>query len=129
MIIKVLILNTCLLVNALGGPKTENNKKDSGTYEISKVQAYKGKGLEAAYKIKYNNPVTNKIRFFEVIKTNEQYKNYFLADFILVEKVNNGSKMICYPTGWESLKFIKVTELKETCQLIIKGEILSERME
>lgn len=126
MLIKGIIFKVLVLLN--GDPRTEcvQNIIENGTYEIVKSQSYSGKNLETVYKINYKNNTTNSLRFFEVIKTDTQIKNYFLADFLLIERVKDGSKMICYPTGWECLKAIKETELRETCQLIVKGKIASE---
>lgn len=126
MIIKIIILEVLLSLNLVKDPLISQNKNDNGTYEVLKVQSYSGKSLEALYKINYKNNITNSLRFFEVIKTDVHIKNYFLADFLLVEKVKASSGIICYPTGWESSKDIKVSELKETCQLIVKGKIVPE---
>lgn len=129
MIIKIIILEALLSLNILTDSKIIQNKSDNGTYEIVKMQSYKGKNLEAVYKINYKNSITNSLRFFEVIKTDRHIKDYFLADFLLIERVKNSPKIICYPTGWESIKAIKESELKETCRLIVKGKIVSESID
>jgi hypothetical protein len=129
MIIKIIILEVLLSLNVITDPEILQNKSDTGTYEIVKVQSYMGKNLEAVYKINYKNKTTNSLRFFEVIKTDRHIKDYFLADFLLIERVKSSQKIICYPTGWESLKAIKESELKETCQLIVKGKIVSASIE
>jgi hypothetical protein len=126
MIIKTIVLSVFLFVNCLTNKMTPQVVNDSEVYEIIKTQSYQGKNLEAVYKINYKNKLTNHIRFFEVIKTDSYIKNHFLADFLLIEKAKNNQEFIFYPTGWESIKAIKESELKETCQLVIKGEISPE---
>jgi len=129
MLLKVILINTLLVCNFLKSSKTENRTNDNASYNVVKMQTFKGHGLEAVYKIYYYNKSTNTARFFEVIKTSSEIKSYFLADYLLVEKVKSGSKFIYYPTGWESIKYINVSELKQTCQSVVKGEIHSELME
>lgn len=128
MVIKIVILKILLVLNIIPEVGFSQSTIENGTYEIVRIQSYTGKSLEAAYKINYRSS-TNSLRFFEVIKTDTHIKSYFLADFLLIEKIKGCSKMICYPTGWESLKSIKEIELRETCQLIIRGKIVSEAME
>ena len=126
MVFKLILCQVLFFMNTAKEPKIAQTKIDSGTYEVIKSNSYSGKSLEAVYKINYKNAKTNKQRFFEVIKTDAQIKNYFLADYLLIERDKNNSRIICYPTGWESLKAINVSELKVTCQMIIKGQMLAE---
>jgi hypothetical protein len=127
--VKLVLLSSFLLWNLLSVFDTKQTGTDTAVYEVVKVQSYQGKCLQAVFKINYKNKRTHNLRFFEVIKTNAKIKNHFLADFLLIERIKNGQKMIYYPTGWESVKSIKEKELKETCQLIVKGSISSETME
>lgn len=90
------------------------------------MTSYKGNNLETLYKITYKNNQKKELRFFEVIKTDDFIKNHFLADFLLVERIKNNPKLICYPTGWESLKAINEKELKEVCLHIVNGEVTPE---
>lgn len=87
---------------------------------IVKNQAYNGRSLDALFKITYSNPASKEKRFFEVIKTDNNLKNFFLADYLLVEKIN--AKTEYYPLGWMSDK-ITETDIKLNCRSIIKGEI------
>lgn len=123
------ILNVILLFGGLNESKIETKKNDAGSYEVIKSPTYKGQALETVYKITYHNKITNTTRFFSVIKANSRIKDYFLADFLLVEKNKSGSQLIFYPTGWGSIKFINVAELKQTCKQVVDGEIRSESME
>lgn len=128
MIFKLIIVQLLLSFNTTNTVLV-TSKAEKGIYQVEKNSTFHGKNLEAVYKITYKSTTTNKIRFFEVIKSDNQIRNYFLAEFLLVEKVKNNQGIICYPTGWESVKFIKESELKETCQLIVSGKIPSESMQ
>ena len=128
MLLKIIVLNILLCFNWILGTKNSQNKNDNDVYEVVKVINYKGKNLEAVYKVNYKNKLTNSVRLFEVIKTDSRFKNYFLADFLLVERKQNKPGIICYPTGWESVKSIKEKELEETCRLVVKGEIPPEEI-
>ena len=128
MVFKTCILNIFLLCNCFGQQNTNSLGVVNGIFEVVKMTSYKGNNLETLYKINYKNHQSNDIRFFEVIKTDDFIKNHFLADFLLVERVKNNPKLICYPTGWESVKAISEKELKETCMLIVKGEIAPEQI-
>jgi len=87
---------------------------------IIKNELYKGKDLEAVFKITYSNDAKKEKRFFEVIKTDRSLKNFFLADYLLIEKVKG--KIDYYPLGWLSDK-ITETDIKLNCRSIILGEI------
>ncbi len=126
MVFKTLILNLFLLCTCFGQQTTGSLGTVNGIFEVIKMTSYKGNNLETLYKITYKNSQNKDLRFFEVIKTDAFIKNHFLADFLLVERVKNNPKLICYPTGWESVKAIRENELKETCRLIVSGEITPE---
>jgi len=94
--------------------------QSDGSYVIIKVNSFQGHILEAAYRINYKKD--DVARFFEIVKTDPKMKDYFLANFLLVEKMKAG-QMVCYPTGWESINAMNNKEIKETCQMIVKGEM------
>lgn len=129
MIIKIILINAILFFGGFHESTTKIKKNEGGSYEVVKNTTYKGQALEPVFKVNYHNKITNTARYFLVIKTNSQIKNYFLADFLLVEKTSNGSHLIFYPTGWGAIKFINVDELKQTCKQVVEGEIHSEIME
>lgn len=126
MVFRTFVLNFFLLCTCFGQQITNATDVAKGIFEVVKMTSYKGNNLETLYKINYKGNQNSAMRFFEVIKTDDFSKNYFLADFLLVERVKDSPKLICYPTGWESVKAINEKELKETCQLIVKGEITPE---
>ncbi len=86
---------------------------------VEKSSTYKGKPLEALFTVKFDDAKTQ--RNFEVIKTNSALKNYFLADYLLIEKKAD-NKMLYYPLGWTTNK-ITTEEIKVNCMLIIKGKV------
>lgn len=86
---------------------------------VEKSPSFKGKAMEALFIVKFDDTKTQ--RNFEVIKTNSYLKNYFLADYLLIEK-SADNKMIYYPLGWTTNK-ITVDEIKVNCMLIIKGKV------
>ncbi len=90
--------------------------------EIAENKQFNGKDLEAKFKISCINQSTKTKRNFEVIKTNGSLLNFFLADYIMVEKIN--SKTQYYPLGWSGTK-ISEKDIKLNCQAIIKGEVNS----
>ncbi|MDO8998440.1 MAG: hypothetical protein Q7W45_01650 [Bacteroidota bacterium] len=94
--------------------------------EITKNQLYKGKDLDAMYKITCFISSLNKKRYFEVIKTDYNLKNFFLADYLLIEKINDKTEY--YPLGWVTDK-IKQNDIKINCQSIVKGEVNPVRFE
>lgn len=90
--------------------------------DIKKSTTYSGKELEAVYVIKCTSTTNAKlVRNFELIKTDSNLKNYFMAEFIIVEKPNP-STIKYYPLGWESTK-IKVEDLKSDCLSILANDV------
>lgn len=86
---------------------------------VEKSSTFKGKAMEALFIVKFDDSKTQ--RHFEVIKTNSDLKNYFLADYLLIEK-SADNKMLYYPLGWTTNK-ITADEIKVNCMLIIKGKV------
>jgi hypothetical protein len=121
MFAKFCFFTVFLLSCVAGKPLSTTEAIGSDGYQVVKVSSYQGNDLEAAYRISYTHIHT--VRYFEIIKTDAKMKNYFMADFLLVERVKSGKSMICYPTGWESLKAIKDKEVIETCDLVTQGFI------
>ncbi len=99
--------------------KTYVNKME--LIKITKNQLYKGKDLEAIFTITYHNQQTMVKRYFEVIKTDHYLKNFFLADYLLIEKRDN-SKIEYYPFGWLSVKIME-SDIKYNCMEVIKGKV------
>lgn len=126
MLLKTLILNIFLLCHCFGQQTINSAGVVNGIFEVVKIKGYKGNNLETLYKINYKSNQNKEMRFFEVIKTDDFIKNHFLADFLLIERVKNNPKLICYPTGWESVEAIHEKELKEICLHIVNGEITPE---
>lgn len=88
--------------------------------EIKKSATFSGKELEAVYSIKCTSLANAKlVREFELIKSDARLKNYFMAEFVLIEK-SNPTKY--YPLGWESTK-IKETDLKSDCLSILANDV------
>lgn len=88
--------------------------------DIKKSPSYTGKELEAFYIITCTHATNAKlIRNFELIKTDVNLKNYFMAEFLIVEK-SNPTKY--YPLGWESTK-IKLEDLKSDCLSILANDV------
>ncbi|MEO6304680.1 MAG: hypothetical protein ABIP51_16080 [Bacteroidia bacterium] len=100
-------------------------KTSAAEIKVEKSAAYKGKEMEALYIAKLE---TTKVkRYFEVIKTNAALKNFFLADFLLIEKgIDN--KILYYPMGWTTDK-IKSDEIKANCLLVINGKVSSVKVD
>jgi hypothetical protein len=86
---------------------------------VEKSSTFKGKAMEALFVVKFDDSKTQ--RNFEVIKTNSVLQNYFLADYLLIEK-SADNKMLYYPLGWTTSK-ITADEIKVNCMLIIKGKV------
>lgn len=88
--------------------------------DIKKSTTYSGKELEAVYTIKCTSTTNAKlVRQFELIKSDARLKNYFMAEFVLIEKTNPTKY---YPLGWESTK-IKVEDLKSDCLSILANDV------
>lgn len=88
--------------------------------DIKKSTTYSGKELEAFYIIKCTSTTNAKlVRNFELIKTDINLKNFFMAEFLIVEK-SNPTKY--YPLGWESTK-IKLEDLKSDCLSILANDV------
>ncbi|MDO8998850.1 MAG: hypothetical protein Q7W45_03720 [Bacteroidota bacterium] len=105
---------------------TENTVYMDDKVEVIKNDLYKAKDLEALFKITYIKEGANNKRFFEVIKTNSYLKNFFLADYLLIEKVD--TKTVYYPIGWTT-NAIKEKDIKSNCLLIVKGEVIPMKPE
>ena len=87
---------------------------------IKKNTTYTGKELEAVYIIKCTSTTNAKlIREFELIKSDGRLKNYFMAEFVLIETTNPTKY---YPLGWESSK-IKEADLKSDCLSILSNDV------
>jgi hypothetical protein len=88
--------------------------------EIKKSPTYSGKELEAVYIIKCTSTTNAKlVRLFELIKSDARLKDYFIAEFVLIEKANPTKY---YPLGWETTK-IKVEDLKSDCLSILANDV------
>jgi len=95
--------------------------KAEAKFEIKKNDGFQGKSLEPLYSIAYINEAGKRFRFFEIIKTDNKLKDYFPAEFVLIEMVN-GSQKNYFPLGWETTKITEV-DIKKDCQGIINGTI------
>jgi hypothetical protein len=89
--------------------------------EINKNGQFKGKDLEALYTAKCTNKKEKSTRIFEIIKTDIKLKNYFMVEFVLIEKVNS-SQRLYYPVGWETDRIVS-DDLRSYCISILKGKI------
>ena len=88
--------------------------------EIKKSTTYTGKELEAVYVIKCTSLTNAKfVREFELIKSDALLKNFFMAEFVLIEKTKPTKY---YPLGWESTK-IKEADLKSDCLSILANDV------
>ena len=125
---KALLIATSLIVSSLGimsfdslNTKTFSSQSAKGfVVEIKKSPSYTGKELEAVYVIKCTSTTTAKlVRLFELIKSDSRLKNYFMAEFVLIEKANPTKY---YPLGWESTK-IKESDLKSDCLSILANDV------
>lgn len=94
--------------------------KNINKFEVIKNNLFTGKDLEAKFKILYTDPVSQRKRFFEVIKTNVPLNNFFLADYLLVEKVNKKTEY--FPLGWQGEKIYE-KDILVNCHSIVKGEV------
>lgn len=92
---------------------------------VEKSSTFKGKAMEALFIVKFDDSKIK--RNFEVIKTNSELKNYFLADYLLIEK-SPDNKMLYYPLGWTTNK-ITTDEIKVNCMLIINGKVAPVKVE
>ncbi len=88
-------------------------------FEVIKNVAFMDKDLDVMFKIIYSKPSETVKRYFEVIKTDNPLKNFFLADYLVIEKVDGKTKY--YPLGWATNK-IKEKDIRENCESIVKGE-------
>ncbi len=122
-----IILFSCLAFGFLNATTKINAqyKTNPNEIKVEKTTFYKGKALESLFTAKFENTKTK--RYFEVIKTNNELRDFFLADFLLVEK-DNTNKLIYYPMGWTTDK-IKVEEIKANCVLIIAGKVSAVKPE
>lgn len=118
---KKIILFFFLAFSFLNATTTINAqyKTNPNDIKVEKTALYKGKALEILFTAKFENTKTK--RYFEVIKTDKELRNFFLADFLLVEK-DNTNQLIYYPMGWTTDK-IKIEEIKANCILIISGKV------
>ncbi len=98
----------------------QTSNKAGFKVEIKKSTTYSGKELEAVYVIKCTSLSNAKlVREFQLIKSDSRLKNFFLADYVLIEK-SNPTKY--YPLGWETTK-IKETDLKSDCLSILANDV------
>jgi hypothetical protein len=89
--------------------------------EINKNVKFKGNSLETLYSAKCTKRKEKEVRVFEIIKTDRKLKNFFMVEFVLIEKVT-AIQNIYYPVGWENSK-VSSDELKSYCLSILKGKI------
>ena len=124
---KKIILLFCFAFTCLNAGTSINNqyKTNPNEIKVEKSVLYKGKALESLFTAKFENNKTK--RYFEVIKTNAQLRDFFLAEFLLVEK-DFANKLIYYPMGWTTNK-IKTEEIKANCILIISGKVSAVKPE
>jgi hypothetical protein len=126
---KKLLLATVLSLSSLGIMSfdsssntiaAQTSNKTGFKVEIKKSTTFSGKELEAVYLIKCTSLSNAKlVRVFELIKSDARLKNFFLAEYVLIEK-SNPTKY--YPLGWESTK-IKETDLKSDCLSILSNDV------
>ena len=122
---KALLVLTTLALSSLGimsfDTKNLSSQASKGfVVEIKKSPTYSGKELEAVYLIKCTSTTNAKlVRLFELIKSDGRLKNYFMAEFVLIEKANPTKY---YPLGWETAK-IKETDLKSDCLSILANDV------
>lgn len=126
---KKLLLATVLSLSSLGIMSfdsssntiaAQTSNKAGFKVEIKKSTTFSGKELEAVYLIKCTSLSNAKlVRVFELIKSDARLKNFFLAEYVLIEK-SNPTKY--YPLGWESTK-IKETDLKSDCLSILSNDV------
>ncbi len=103
-------------LNSVVSPTTATGFK----VDIKKSTTYSGKELEAVYVIKCTSTTNAKlVRVFELIKSDAKLKDYFIAEFVLIEKTNPTKY---YPLGWESTK-IKIEDLKSDCLSILANDV------
>ncbi len=125
---KALFIASSLIVSSLGITNLDTNLNTivssqaakGFVVEIKKSPTYTGKELEAVYVIKCTSTTNAKlVRFFELIKSDGRLKNYFMAEFVLIEKANPTKY---YPLGWETTK-IKESDLKSDCLSILANDV------
>ena len=125
---KALFIASSLIVSSLGITNLDANLNTivssqaakGFVVEIKKSPTYTGKELEAVYVIKCTSTTNAKlVRFFELIKSDGRLKNYFMAEFVLIEKANPTKY---YPLGWETTK-IKESDLKSDCLSILANDV------
>ncbi|MBL7920572.1 MAG: hypothetical protein JNJ40_09685 [Bacteroidia bacterium] len=124
---KKIVLLFCLALTTLnaGNIKRLQYITNPNEIKVEKSLLYKGKAMESLFTAKFENNKTK--RYFEVIKTNGALRDFFLAEFLLVEK-DNLNKIIYYPMGWTTDK-IKAEEIKANCVLIISGKVSAVKPE
>lgn len=114
-----LLLITLFLVNLPYNNRAQtSNSKNK--IEIIENKLFKGKDLETKFKISYIDQVKKSTLFFEVIKTNATLQNFFLADYLLIERINSATQY--YPLGWSGTK-ISEKDIHLNCMSIVKGEV------
>ena len=126
---KTLFLTAFLAVFSLGFmsfdpaslvPTVSSQSVSGFKVEVQKSPTYSGKELEAVYIIKCTSTTNAKlVRLFELIKSDARLKDYFIAEFVLIEKANPTKY---YPLGWESTK-IKIEDLKSDCLSILANDV------
>ncbi len=116
---KKIVLIFCLIFGCLNAQSYSTKTTNPNEIKVERSALYKGKALESLFTAKFENNKTK--RYFEVIKTNNALRDFFLAEFLLIEKDNN-NKIIYYPMGWTTDK-IKTEEIKANCALIISGKV------
>lgn len=113
----ILLLSAVMNLSGLAAVSASEKNEN---YEISKNTQFGGRELEAVYRINYTNTGAKLKRHFEVIKTDEKLKAFFLADFLLIERKNG--LILYYPLGWVT-GLIKITEIKANCKAVVSGEV------
>ena len=121
LLISISLFVFCLGIMSFGTVSIARSQSAKGfVVEIKKSLTYTGKELEAVYVIKCTSTTNAKlVRLFELIKSDARLKNYFMAEFVLIEKANPTKY---YPLGWESTK-IKETDLKSDCLSILANDV------
>lgn len=122
-LILLLFLGTTVSAgNQFGGeyPTYDLLKATDFNIEIRKNSLFQNSELDALYTITCTNIKTKSTRLFKIIKTNKKLKNYFLADYIIIETEANQSRY--YPIGWENNK-IKESDIKTDCLSILEGQV------
>ncbi len=116
------ILIALLAINALCFTKKTNSSfKLIKGFELTKNSSYSGKPLEPIYFVKCKDLGKNILRNFQVIKTNQKLKDFFMSEFVLCEIAVNNKKLF-YPFAWENSK-IKEKDIETDCINIIDKKI------